>query len=363
MLPVQLSSSSVEKVSSNQNLPEPSVGIPTPGTVANDSATTSVKAPRPAGAPRLGLIAGIACYVMWGTLPVYFVALAPAGPVEIIAHRIVWSLIFCLALLVIMRKWGSFVTALKDRSILKTLGLASVLIVINWLTYVYAVSTQATIDAALGYYINPLVTVLFAVVFLREKVAPLTWIGLGVGVVAVIVMTAGMGRLPWISLVLAFSFGFYGFIKSKVGSKVDSITSLSVETLLVAPVAMTYLLWLQNNGTSTFTTEGTMHSVLLMAAGVVTAVPLIFFGYAAQKLPLTTLGILQYLGPTLQFIFALVVFHEPMPTARWIGFFLVWIAIVLATIGTARQSKSARKLQQAAQSTTQLAQPKESPTP
>lgn len=287
-----------------------------------------------------GLLAGLGCYAIWGTMPLFFASMAPASPVEIIAHRIIWSLILCLVLVSVLKRWGRLKTALRDVSVLRTLVIATILILCNWLTYVYSVTTNQVLDASLGYYINPLVTVVLAVLVLRERVNPLMWTALAFGAAAVIVMSAGMGRVPWISLVLAFSFGFYGLMKSRIGSKVDSITSLTIETLVAAPFAASFLVWLTIQGESTFTSEGLDHALLLIITGVITAVPLILFGFAAQNLPLSYLGMLQYLGPTIQFVLALVVFHEPMPTARWIGFALVWVAIVFAALSAARQSRS-----------------------
>lgn len=287
-----------------------------------------------------GLLAGLACYAIWGTMPLFFASMAPASPVEIIAHRIVWSLLLCVILLTVMKRWNKLMTAIKNFNVVRTLSIATVLILCNWLTYVYSVSSNHVLDASLGYYINPLVTVILAVVVLRERVDPMMWVALGFGAAAVVVMTAGMGSFPWISIVLAFSFGFYGLMKSRIGSKVDSITSLTIETLLAAPFALGFLAWLTMNGQSTFTSEGTSHALLLMITGVITAVPLIFFGFAAQHLPLSYLGMLQYLGPTIQFLLAIAVFHEPMPTARWVGFGLVWVAIIFAILSATRQSRS-----------------------
>ncbi len=301
---------------------------------------------------RAGLIAGIACYAIWGCMPFLFAALHRASPVEILGHRIVWSLVFCVIVLAVSSRLGKVRAALRDASLVRTLGLATLLILINWLVYVFAVSTSHVLDASLGYFINPLVTVLLAVVVQREKISPLTWVAVGFGTAAVVVLTVGMGKLPWISLALALSFGFYGLIKSRVGSRVDSLTSLSVETLLATPFALVFLIWLASQGESSFGSAHAVHSGLLVASGVITAVPLIFFGFAAQRLPLSTLGILQYLGPTLQFVFGLLVFKEPMPTARWIGFGLVWIAIVLFVFAAARHSRALA-----------LAQPKNQPLP
>lgn len=285
---------------------------------------------------KYGLIAGLLCYVIWGGMPLFFNSLGDATPLEILAHRVVWSLVFCVLILTITRRWSTFRTGMKSAHIVKTLGLATVLILVNWLTYVFAVSSGHVLDASLGYYINPLVTVVLAVVVLKERVAPLTWVALGFGAAAVIVMTAGMGTFPWISIVLALSFGFYGLIKSRIGQSVDSVTSLSIETLLASPLALVYLCMITFQGASTFASDGAGHGLLLVSSGIITALPLILFGFAAQNLKLSTLGLLQYVGPTIQFLIALFVYNEPMPPARWIGFALVWVAVILAAVATTR---------------------------
>lgn len=288
---------------------------------------------------KYGLLAGLACYIIWGGMPLFFNSLGAATPLEILAHRVVWSLLFCAVILTATRRWRSFTLGIRSKSIVRVLCLATVLILLNWLTYVFAVSSGHVLDASLGYYINPLVTVVLAVLVQKERVTNLTWIALAFGAAAVIIMTAGMGTFPWISIVLALSFGFYGLIKSRIGQSVDAVTSLSIETLLASPLALAYLVAITLMGTSTFTSDGTGHAVLLMCSGIITALPLIFFGFAAQNLKLSTLGLLQYVGPTIQFLIALFVYNEPMPAARWIGFVLVWIAVVLAAVATARTHK------------------------
>ena len=290
--------------------------------------------------PRSGLILGLGAYLLWGVLPLYFPLLRPAGPAEIIAHRIVWSLAFCALVLIVTRTWGTYTAALRDRRTLGTLSVAGALIAVNWLTYVFGVLNGHTVDTALGYYINPLVTVALAVVVLGERLRPMQWAALGTGACAVVVITLGMGRLPWIALILAASFGLYGLIKNRVGRTVTALASLAVETTVLSPVALAYLLWLATTGTAAFGQHGAGHMAALGAAGVVTAVPLLMFGGAARRLPLSVVGMLQYLAPTLQFILGLAVFHEAMPAARWWGFGLVWLALVILTTDGLRNSRS-----------------------
>ena len=298
---------------------------------------TGGKTPRPARSENsTGILFGIGAYGLWGLLPLYFLVLAPAGPVEIVANRVLWSLVFCALLLTVLRSWRPVLTALRTPRIVGTLTVAALLIAVNWLVYTYGVTTGQAIEASLGYFINPIVSVLLGVVVLREKLRPLQWTAIGMGILAVIVLAIGYGAVPWIALTLAFSFGLYGFTKKKVGSRVDAISSLSIETVVLAPIALAVMLWLGSTGTATLATEGAGHFWIMAASGVITAVPLIFFGAAARRLPLTTIGLLQYLAPVLQFLLALLVLHEEMPFERWIGFSLVWVGLILLTVDMLR---------------------------
>jgi chloramphenicol-sensitive protein RarD len=290
---------------------------------------------------RWGLLLGIGAYVTWGGMPLFFPLLQPAGAVEIVAHRIVWSLLFCLIVLAAMRQLGDFRAALRSPRVLGALATASVLIVVNWVVYVYAVLTDRVLDAALGYFINPVVTVMLGVLVLRERLRPVQWIAIGFGVAAVVVLSTGLGGLPWISLCLALSFGLYGLVKNRVGRTVPALPGLAVETAVAAPFALAYLVWL--GGSGTFTGHGAGHSLLLMSTGVITALPLLMFSAAARRLPLSVIGMLQYLAPALQFLVGLLVFGEEMPAARWAGFFLVWMALVLLTADGIRQARNVPK--------------------
>jgi len=295
-----------------------------------------------AATDRIGLVTGISAYLLWGVLPLYFPLLHPAGAVEIIAHRIVWSLVFCLLLLAVTRGWGPFVRTLRTPRTLALLAAAATLLAVNWLVFVYGILTDHVVDTALGYFINPLVTVALAVVVLHEKLRRTQWAALIFGAAAVVVITVGYGRLPWISLVLACSFGLYGLIKNRVGRTVAAVPGLAVETLVLAPVAGAYLVWIGTTGSGSFTTHGIGHAAVLMSSGVVTAVPLLLFNGAARRLPLTVIGLLQYIAPTLQFLIGVLAFHESMPPARWWGFALVWVALVVLGIDGARTHRSDR---------------------
>ena len=281
---------------------------------------------------RDGFLAAAAAYGLWGLLPAYFVALDPSGPIEILAFRIVLSLIFCVVILAIMRRLPRTAALLRDRDILKLSAMAAVLILINWSVYVYASLNQFIVEAALGYFINPLVTVALGVVVLKEKLRPLQWSALALAVVAVVVLAVGYGSVPVISLTLAFSFGFYGFVKNRMGPTVKSLDSLTLETLWLTPIALGLLVWVYLSSGLTLGTLGPGHTALLLMAGAVTSIPLLFFGAAARRLPLSVIGLMQYIAPVMQFSFGVAIMGEPMPLERWIGFSLVWVALVILSI-------------------------------
>ena len=277
---------------------------------------------------RRGTLYGIAAYGLWGLFPLYWPLLEPAGAVEILAHRIVWSLVVVVALLAL----GGRVAALRGlgRRAYVLLTVAAVVITFNWGTYIWGVNNEHVVETSLGYFINPLVTVLLGVVVLRERLRPAQWTAVGLGAVAVVVLTVDYGRPPWIALVLAFSFGTYGLLKKK--ADVGAAESLAVETGVLVLPAAGYLLWLSGQGAGTFGTDGVAHAVLLAGAGLVTAVPLLFFSAAATRVPLTTLGLLQYLAPTFQFAIGVFLYGEPLPPARLVGFVLVWAALAVFTV-------------------------------
>lgn len=296
--------------------------------------TASLRPPRSENST--GILYGIGAYGLWGLLPLYFMILLPATAIEIVANRVLWSLVFCALLLTVMRSWRTVWAAASNPRILGTLAIAALLIAVNWFVYTYGVTTGHAIEAALGYFINPIVSVLLGVLVLREKLRRLQWAAVAMGIIAVVVLAIGYGNVPWIALTLAFSFGFYGFVKKRVGSKVDALSSLSIETAVLTPIAAGVMIWLTFSGAATVLTEGPAHFWIMASAGVITAVPLLFFGAAARRLPLTTIGLLQYLAPVLQFLLALLVFKEDMPLERWIGFSLVWVALAMLTIDMLR---------------------------
>jgi len=289
-----------------------------------------------------GLVYGISAYTLWGVLPLFFLLLRPATAVEIVAWRIVLSLIFCALLLTVTRGWPALVRILRDRRTVLIMGGAGALILVNWLVYVYATLSDHVVEAALGYFTNPIVTVLLGVFVLRERLRVLQWVAIGVSAVAVLVLAINYGEFPFIALALAFSFGCYGLIKKQVGGRVDAVSGLTIETAWLTVPASIALVVLAGSGVLTIGTVSPLQTVAILFAGVVTAVPLLLFAAAARRLPLTHLGLTQYFAPLLQFLIGVFVLQEDMPPARWLGFGLVWVALVLLTWDMFRSGRAGR---------------------
>lgn len=279
-----------------------------------------------------GLWFGFGAYLLWGAMPLYFIAMAPASPFEIVAFRVLFSLVFCLILLTVTRGWRRFLALFRDARLLGIMAVAGVLIYVNWQVYVIATTTGHVIEAALGYFMNPLVTVLLGVLVLRERLRPAQWVAMAISVIAVLVIAVGYGSFPWISLALAFSFGFYGLVKSRMGGRMDAVAGLTLETLWLTPLAVVQLVVVGSLVGLTFGTEGPGHALILASAGVVTAVPLLLFAGAARRLPLSIVGFIQYLTPFLQFLVGAFVLGEEMPLERWVGFALVWTALAIFSV-------------------------------
>lgn len=300
-----------------------------------------------AAAPRSehskGLILAVLSYGLWGVLPLYFLLLAPSGAFEVVAWRVLFSLVFCVLLITVTRTWRVMKKALAKPKVVWTMGLAGLLIFVNWQTYVYAALNGQVIEAALGYFINPIVTVFLGVLLLHERLRRVQWIAVGISLIAVVVLTVGYGTLPWISLVLAFSFGFYGLIKKRVGGDVDAVTGLTLETAWLVPVAVIQLVVVAGLSGLTIGTVSPWHTVALLGAGVITAVPLLFFAAAARRLPLTVIGLVQFIAPVMQFLVGVFVLQEPMPPERWAGFALVWVALVILTVDMVRSGRAPRQ--------------------
>ena len=282
---------------------------------------------------RSGVAYGIGAYMWWGLFPGFFPLLLPAGALEVLAHRYVWTAVFLVVVLIVARRLSD-IRRLTARTWL-LLAAASALIGINWGTYIYAVSNGHVVDAALGYFINPLISVALGVIILRERIRRMQLLALAIAIGAVALLTAQVGGLPVIALALATSFGLYGLVKKVVTA--DPRVSVAVESLLALPLAGGYLVALQIHGGAHFVGLGAGHTALLMLSGPVTAIPLLMFAAAAQRLPLITLGLLQYLNPGLQMAWGVLIGHEAMPTARWVGFALIWTALVVLTVDGLRR--------------------------
>jgi len=292
---------------------------------------------------RRGTAYAFLAYGIWGLFPLYFHALKPSGAFEILAHRILWTLAFCALVLLVRRDFGWLRTVAGRPRLLGGLTVAALLIAANWVIYVLAVITGRTYAAALGYFLNPIVTVGLGVLVLRERLRPLQWAAVTVGAVAAVYLTVAGGEFPWIAVSLAFSFAFYGLVKKKVGATLDAMHSLTVETLVLAPVAVGVLVWLAAQGSTTFGSEGAWHTGLLVAAGVVTAIPLLFFAAAARRIPLVTIGLIQFMTPMLQLLIGVVVLSEHVSGALWVGFGIVWVALVLLSVDSLRQVRTNRR--------------------
>ena len=291
---------------------------------------------------RRGLLLGVAAYALWGAFPLYWPLLEPAGAFEILAHRIVWSLVTMGLLVLALGRTAVVRGLIADRRVLGLLVLAACLVTVNWATYIWSVNNGHVVESSLGYFINPLVTVLMGVFILGERMRPVQWVAMSVGALAVVVLTLDYGRLPWVAIVLALSFGSYGLCKKQANA--PAIESLTLETMVIGPIALAYVGWLSWHGQSSFASHGVGHAALLMTTGIVTAVPLVCFGGAAIRVPMVTLGLLQYLAPVLQFALGVVYFHEDMPPGRWIGFGLVWVALAILTVESVRHRQVTLRL-------------------
>ena len=291
------------------------------------------------GIDRKGLAGGFGAHLLWGVFPLYFHLLERSGAVEIVAHRIAWTLVFCLVAVSLTRAWGRVREVVSNGKLFGTLLGAGVLVSLNWLIYVYAVVSGHIVDAALGYFINPLVTVVLALVFLRERVTPAQTVALILGLAAVLVIVIGVGRVPWIGLGLALTFGFYSLIKSRMGHQVSGFVGLGVEALALTPLSVGYIIFLEVSGRGTFTSISWPYALLLAATGIVTALPLLAFAVGAARLPLVTLAFIQYVTPVMQFLIGVLLFGEQMPLVRWIGFILVWLALIVLSADTLRRTR------------------------
>jgi len=285
----------------------------------------------------LGLLFGVSAYTLWGLFPIYWPLLKPADPLEIVSHRAVWTLVFCFIILALTKTLKSTLALLKRPKIVAGVFLSSILISINWIIYIYAANTGHVIEASLGYFINPLVVIATGVIVLKEKMRPLQWLAVGIATIGVAVLTIDYGRLPWIALGLALSWGSYGLVKKQLG--LGALEGLSIETLLSSGFYLGYLIWLGNRGEGQFSHSLTL-TFLLIGGGAVTAIPLLLFNGSTNRLPLTLVGLLQYITPTIQFCIGVWYYHEDMPAARWAGFLIIWVALMSLALDLIRSSRT-----------------------
>lgn len=292
----------------------------------------------------LGGFYAFGAYLLWGFLPLYFLLLVPTGPFELVAWRILLSLVFCALLLTVTRTWGRLVAIMRQRRLRWLTALAGALIYINWQVFILGALSGHVIETSLGYFINPIVTVLLGVLVLHERLRPTQWVAIGIAVAAVVVIIVGYGAFPWIALTLAASFGVYGLVKKQVGPSVDAVSGLTLETMWLTPIAAIVLAVVGATQGLTMGAYGWQHAALLSLTGVVTAVPLLLFAAGARRASLTTIGLLQFVAPILQFLTGWLVLGEAMPVGRWIGFGLVWVALILLTVDSVLHARRQRVL-------------------
>lgn len=285
----------------------------------------------------LGLLFGVSAYVLWGMFPLYWPLLQPATPLEIVAHRAVWTLVFCLFVLAFKKQLVATLSILRNPRLFGGLLLTTILISINWITYIWATNHDHVVEAALGYYINPLIIISFGVLLLREKMRPLQWLAVSIAAVGVAILTFDYGRLPWVALSLALSWGTYGLVKKKLN--LGALEGLTIETLISLLPYGFYLFFLAHQGTGQFGHHAGL-TILLIAGGAITAIPLLLFNGSTTRLPYSTIGLLQYITPTIQFSIGVWLRHEEMPPARWVGFVVIWFALLALGTDLVRSSRA-----------------------
>jgi chloramphenicol-sensitive protein RarD len=294
---------------------------------------------QPASSESQGVLYGLAAYGLWGVFPLYFTLLTRSGAFEIVLHRVLWSLLVCLVVVAVLRRWAELGAALRSLHRVTLLTTAALLLAVNWGIYVYAVGSNQVVEASLGYFINPLVTVLLGVFVLRERLSRAQWLAVGIGAVACAVLTIDYGRLPWIALTLACTFAGYSLVKNRVGA-LSPMASLTGETLVLAPLAAAALAVLESGGEGHFTENPPWQGLLLATVGVATVVPLLLFAASARRVPLSTIGLMQYLTPVLQLMCGVLILGETMPPSRWIGFGLVWLALAVLTVDSLGRARA-----------------------
>jgi len=291
---------------------------------------------------RRGTAYGAGAYLLWGLFPLYWPLLKPATALEILSHRIVWTLVVVLLILGVQRRWAWM--SQLDRRTLALLAVAAAILAGNWFTYIHGVNSGQVVETSLGYFITPILSVLLGVVVLHERLRPAQWTAVGLGGIAVVVLTVDYARVPLIALTLAVSFSLYGLIKKNVGRRVGAVQSLTVETVFLMLPAVGWLLALESHDSGQFGHSGGGHALLLASTGVVTAIPLLLFAAAARRVPLTVIGMLQYLAPVLQFLTGVLLYDEAMPLVRLLGFALVWVGLAVLTVDTLAHVRRNRRL-------------------
>lgn len=290
-----------------------------------------------------GVASAAASYLLWGFMPAYFALLSPVGPFEIVAWRVVLSLVVCAVLLTVLRAWPSVIALARDRRVVATLAVAGVVIYINWQVFVIASVSGRVVEASIGYFMNPLISVLLGVVLLRERLRVAQWIAVGLSAIAVVVITIGYGSFPWVALGLAIPFALYGYVKKRVADRVDAIGGLTIETALLLPVAVVQLIVVGATGGILFGSAGPANTILLSLAGVATAAPLLLFASATRRLPLSVVGVLQYITPVIQLVVGVAILHEPMTAARWGGLALIWVGLAVFTVDSIVAARVSRR--------------------
>jgi len=289
-----------------------------------------------------GIAYAFGAYALWGLFPLYFLSIRDTNPFEIVSYRIIFSLLFCALVIAAIRKWGRFREIFRSKRTILMLGLASAVIYLNWQIFVAAVVAGHVVESSLGYFMNPILTVILGVVVLRERLRPLQWVAVSISFIAVLVLTFGGSGVPWVSLGLAITFGLYGLIKKRVGRNVDPLSGLMIESMWMTPIAIAQWLVVSSMVGVTAFTHGVPYALWIMAAGPITAIPLMMFAAATRRIPLTAIGLIQYSTPIFSFVFGVFVLKEPMPQARWAGFFIVWISLVILVIDMLRHAKRSR---------------------
>lgn len=291
-----------------------------------------------------GVIYAVTAYILWGILPVYWKFISSVSSIEILSNRIVWAFVFTILIIIVTKQWSELKLIAKDKKQMFYIFIASILIAINWGLYIWAVNSDKIVDASLGYYINPLLAVALGVIIFKEKISYWTGAALTIASIGVMVKTVQYGKIPWISLGLAISFGLYGAIKKSV--KVNSIIGLTLETAMLTPVAAAYIVSRHISGLGAFKTEGTLVILLLIGAGVVTAIPLLLFASSARRLPLSLIGFTQYISPTISLIIGIFVYNEGFTTVDMIAFCFIWVALIVYSFSQISLVKSPKNIEQ-----------------